>query len=189
MHVEWNKNDKARPACVFCARTPAHVNRGRAATALFERCRIFFARHVTKNWKKSTKFNKIHEKLHYAGKRIAPPGKPTKNFPASKNRTKFQQNWKLSILRDYNTYIRKVENFNFVRFKGVIHEFCCNFVGQQNSNKILFLLEFYGVRGSSILLLRLFFSERKSLTCYALNFSAFVLILSQFCSFCSILLQ
>jgi len=58
---------------------------------------------------------------------------------------------KISGLRGYNTYTCKPENTNFVRFLDSLCEFCWNFVGQQNSNKILFILEFYGVRGSSVL--------------------------------------
>ena len=71
---------------------------------------------------------------------------------------KFWQRNKISGLQSYNTYTCKPENTNFVRFKVTLCEFCWNFVGQQNSNKILFLLEFYGVRGSPVLFRRLYFS-------------------------------
>ena len=117
----------------------------------------------TKSKKKFTKLKKIRQNSEVVEINDFPQANLRKKIPACKKSTKFLHWNKISFLRSYNTYTCKQENTNFVRFKVTLSEFCWNFVAQQNSNKILFLLEFYGVRGSTVLFRRLYFCGRKSI--------------------------
>ena len=110
------------------------------------------------NPKKVHKIEKIRQNSEVVEINDFPQANLRKKIPACKKSTKFLHWNKISCLRSYNTYTCKQENTNFVRFQVTLCEFCWNFVGQQNSNKILFLLEFYGARGSPVLFRRLYFS-------------------------------
>ena len=113
-----------------------------------------------KMWTKSKKSSqnwKIRQNSEVVEINDFPPVNLRKKIPACKKSTKFLHWNKISCLRSYNTYTCKKENTNFVRFKVTLCEFCWNFVGQQNSNKILFpsnkilfLLEFSHMRPSLV---------------------------------------
>ena len=118
---------------------------------------------MNKIQKKFTKLKKNRQNSEVVEINDFPQANLRKKIPACKKSTKFLHWNKISFLRSYNTYTCKQENTNFVRFQVTLCEFCWNFVAQQNSNKILFLLEFYGVRGSTVLFRRLYFCERKSI--------------------------
>ena len=182
------KKYKAPRASVRSWRTLMSPNGDMSRVVIFGRAVFFLLSLCERSQQNSTKLNKNREKLNkneqnsrFTENPNAPPWNPNKKNPAWKKWTKFLPTNKISGLRDYNTYIRKPENTNFVRFLEALCEFCWNFVGQQNSNKILLFLEFYGVRGSSVLFMRLFCWPRKEKGVNLVSVRSFV----QFCCFCA----
>ena len=147
----FTKGKSTKPHGLACAHGARFMspNGDMSRVVIFGRAVFFLLSLCERSQQNWTKLNKNREKLNkneqnsrFTENPNAPPWNPNKKNPAWKKWTKFLPTNKISGLRDYNTYIRKPENTNFVRFLEALCEFCWNFVGQQNSNKILFFLEF-----------------------------------------------